>query len=149
MFNALTGMRQHTGNWPGKTVEQAIGYFKTSVSEYEIVDLPGTYSLLSTSQEEEVTRNFILSNEYDMIIVVMDATSLNRTLLLGLQIASRCRNVIFVVNLLDEAKKIGIEVNTCVLEKNSGIPTIGITATSKKDIVNLKHFMTLASHISK
>lgn len=146
VFNALTGMRQHTGNWPGKTVEQAIGYFKTSVGEYEIVDLPGTYSLLSTSQEEEVTSNFILSNEYDMIIVVMDATSLNRTLLLGLQIASRCRSVVFVVNLMDEAKKLGIEVNTSVLERNTGIPIIGITATSKKEIANLKNFIDYYSN---
>lgn len=143
VFNALTGMRQHTGNWPGKTVAKAIGYFNSPTFEFEIVDLPGTYSLHSTSQEEEITSDYLLSDEYDTIIVVMDATSLSRTLLLGLQITQKYNHVLFVVNLMDEAKKLGIEVNIHELEKECGIPVLGITATSKKDIIHLKQFIEM------
>lgn len=138
IFNALTKMRQHTGNWPGKTVEQAIGYFKIEGIDYEVIDLPGTYSLYANSKEEEITRDFIEEGNYELIIVVLDATCLKRSLLLGLQIASKCPLVLFVINLIDEAKKKGILVNATVLEKNIHLPVVSISAKNKLDIELVK-----------
>jgi len=111
IFNALTGMHQHTGNWPGKTVSQAIGEFKYKDKDYEIVDLPGTYSLISHSDEETVARNFLCFDKYDAVIVVCDCLCLERNLNLVLQIIEITPNVIVCVNLLDEARKKKVKIN--------------------------------------
>ena len=111
LFNELTGMRQHTGNWTGKTVGCAIGECKVGEQTVNIVDLPGTYSLSAHSEEERVARDFICSGKADLIAVVCDATCLERNLILVLQILEITRNVIVCVNLMDEAKKKGIRVD--------------------------------------
>ena len=105
VFNALTGMHQHTGNWPGKTVSNAVGEFKYKNKDYEIYDLPGTYSLISHSEEETVARNFLCYEKTDLVVVVCDSLCLERNLNLVLQILEITDKVIVVVNLMDEAKK--------------------------------------------
>lgn len=112
VFNYLTGLRQHTGNWPGKTVAKAEGSFSYNDKKYNIVDLPGTYSLLSTSEDEEIARDFILFGAPDVTVIVSDATRLERNLNLILQILEITDRAILVVNLLDEAKRNGIHVDT-------------------------------------
>ena len=115
VFNGLTGMNQHTGNWPGKTVTNAQGFCSTKNNSYVFVDLPGTYSLMAHSSEEEVARNFICFSKPDAIVVVCDATCLERNLNLCLQTIEITKNVIVCVNLMDEARKkhIKIQKSTC------------------------------------
>ena len=108
VFNALTGLKQHTGNWPGKTVTRAEGGYEFNGVRYKLVDLPGTYSLLSASQDEEVARNFILFGQPDCTIVVTDATALERNLNLVLQVMEITERVVVAVNLMDEARRKGI-----------------------------------------
>ena len=105
VFNALTGLRQHTGNWPGKTVTRAEGAFALADKRYRIVDLPGTYSLLSTSADEEVARDFILFGRPDVTIIVVDATRLERNLNLVLQVLEITDRAVLCVNLMDEARR--------------------------------------------
>ena len=112
VFNALTGMHQHTGNWTGKTVDSAEGRFLYKEREYVLVDLPGTYSLCSHSEEEENAGKFLQSHRYDAVIVVCDAVCLERNLNLVLQAMEITGNIIVCINLLDEAKKKGIEIDT-------------------------------------
>ena len=125
IFNALTGMKQHTGNWTGKTVETAAGYFKTDKNNYRLVDLPGTYSLIPHSLEEKVARDFIISKKPDVVIIVCDATTLCRNLTLVLQTIAVSQRALVCVNLLDEAKKNGIEINLKMLEKRLGVRVVG------------------------
>lgn len=134
IFNALTGMHQHTGNWPGKTVSQAIGEFQYRGMEYELIDLPGTYSLISHSEEETVTRNFLCFEEYDAVIVVCDSLCLERNLNLALQILEITPNVVVCINLLDEARKKKVMINLELLEKKLGVPVVGTEARKKKGI---------------
>lgn len=129
IFNSLTGMHQHTGNWPGKTVSNAEGTFKTKYNTYDIVDLPGIYSLKAFSDEEKIARNFIENIDIDIIIVVVDSTSLERNLNLLLQTRNIKGNIIVCLNLIDEARKKGIKINIKKLEKKLGLPVI---ATSGK-----------------
>ena len=117
VFNELTGLNQHTGNWPGKTVTNAEGVYKYKECEYKVVDLPGTYSLLSNSEEEEIARDYICFEDYDAIAVIADATSLERNLNLFLQVLEISDNAILCVNLIDESEKKGIEINFRKLEK--------------------------------
>lgn len=138
VFNGLTGMHQHTGNWPGKTIENSYGTYEYNDKRYLLVDLPGTYSLESYSKEEEVTKEFVQSNEYNGIVVVVDATSLERNLNLTLQILQITKKVVVCVNLLDEAKKKGIEVDLDKLSELLGVPVVGTVATKKKTLNNLK-----------
>lgn len=138
VFNGLTGMHQHTGNWPGKTIENSYGTYEHADKQYLLVDLPGTYSLESYSKEEEVTKEFVQSNEYDGIVVVVDATSLERNLNLTLQILQMTKKVVVCVNLLDEAKKKGIEVDLNKLSELLDVPVVGTIATKKKTLNNLK-----------
>jgi len=128
VFNALTGLRQHTGNWPGKTVTRAEGGYEFNGVRYKIVDLPGTYSLLSASQDEEVARNFILFGQPDCTIVVTDATALERNLNLVLQVLEITDKVVVAVNLMDEAKRKGLEVDARSLSRDLGVPAIPISA---------------------
>ena len=138
IFNILTGMHQHTGNWPGKTVSSAKGIFKYKESLYEIVDLPGTYSLIAHSSEEEVSRDYILSNDYDLVLVVCDSLCLERNLNLVMQIKEVTNNVIVVVNLLDEAKKKNVEINLDLLEEQIDLKVVGTSARSNIGIDKLK-----------
>ena len=101
VFNNLTGLRQHTGNWPGKTVSRAEGGFTFNEKNYKIVDLPGTYSLLSTSADEEVSRDFLLFGQPDVTVIVVDATRLERNLNLVLQILELTDRVVLCVNMMD------------------------------------------------
>lgn len=137
IFNALTGMHQHTGNWPGKTVSQAIGEFKYKNVEYELIDLPGTYSLISHSEEETVARSFLCFEEYDAVIVVCDGLCLERNLNLVLQILEITTNVIVCVNLLDEARKKKVNINLMLLEKKLGVPVVGTEARNRRGINHL------------
>jgi ferrous iron transport protein B len=128
LFNALTGLKQHTGNWPGKTVTRAEGGYQFNSIRYKLVDLPGTYSLLSASQDEEVARDFILFGEPDCTIVVTDATALERNLNLVLQVMEITDHVVVAVNLMDEAKRKGLEVDARSLSRDLGVPAVPITA---------------------
>ena len=137
IFNALTGLNQHTGNWPGKTVESALGKFKYNNKEYTMIDLPGTYSLFSSSKEEEVTRDFICFKKHALTIVVVDACLLERNLNLVSQIIETNDNVIVCVNLLDEAEKKNIKIDFRKLEQILNVPVIGTSATDKKSLDKL------------
>ena len=137
IFNELTGMRQHTGNWPGKTVDLAQGYAQHNKQGYVLVDLPGTYSLMAHSQEEEVARDFIKSTDSEATIVVCDATSLERNLNLVLQIMQITPKVIVCVNLLDEAKKKKIDINLLKLQELLGVPVVGTSAVKKQGLDEL------------
>lgn len=137
VFNELTGLRQHTGNWPGKTVDLAQGRTEFDGQGFILVDLPGTYSLSAHSAEEEVARDFIKSNESQATIVVCDATSLERNLNLVLQIMQLTPNVIVCVNLLDEAKKKKIHINLDKLQELLGVPVVGTSAVKKQGLDTL------------
>ena len=137
IFNALTGMHQHTGNWPGKTVENASGICNYKNKNYRLIDLPGTYSLMSHSEEEEIARNFICFGKSDVLLIVVDATCLERNLNLAYQSLEITPNVILCVNLLDEAKRKGININLDLLSKRLGIPVVGTIAKSKKTLKSL------------
>jgi len=138
IFNELTGLKQHTGNWPGKTVTNARGYFKNKDKEFILVDLPGTYSLFPNSVEEEVARDFICFGNPDVTVIVVDATCLERNLNLVLQILEITDNAILCVNLLDEAKRKKIQVDLDQLSVELGIPVVGTIARDKKGLKNLK-----------
>ena len=137
VFNSLTGLKQHTGNWPGKTVTRAEGGYEFQNIKYKIVDLPGTYSLLSASQDEEVARNFILFGQPDCTIVVTDATALERNLNLALQVMEITDKVVVAVNLMDEARRKGLEVDTRSLARDLGVPAIPIVARSGEGMQTL------------
>lgn len=137
VFNALTGLHQHTGNWPGKTVSNASGCFAYNNIDYKIYDLPGTYSLIAHSQEEEVARDFICFNKYDLVVVVCDAVCLERNLNLVLQTLEITDKVIVCVNLLDEAKKKKIKIELDKLSKILGVPVVGTSARSKHGLNKL------------
>ena len=144
IFNALTGLKQHTGNWAGKTVGNAKGHFKTENNNYTLVDIPGTYSLMSRSKEEEIARDFLLFGGVDIVLVVCDATTLERNLNLVFQIMEIHPKVVLCVNLMDEAKRKGIEVDLDVLEKELSIPVIGTVARDKKSIKTVKETLDRA-----
>ena len=134
LFNTLTGLKQHTGNWPGKTVMHAEGEFSYKGKDYTIVDLPGTYSLFSNSADEEVARDFIVLGQPALTIVVLDATSMERNLNLALQVLEMTDKVIVCVNLIDEAEKKGININEKALMNSLGVPVIKISARNKVGI---------------
>lgn len=137
VFNALTGMHQHTGNWAGKTVTNAIGMAKYGGNSYILADLPGTYSLRGGCAEEETAREFLQSGCTDAVIVVCDACCLERNLLLVLQVLECCERVLVCVNLLDEAEKRGVSVDLSALEEQLQTPVVGITARSGKGLDTL------------
>jgi Fe2+ transport system protein B len=137
VFNALTGLRQHTGNWPGKTVSRAEGAYAYGDKKYKLVDLPGTYSLLSTSEDEEVARNFILFGKPDVTIIVADAGRLERNLNLVLQILEITDKAVLCLNLMDEAKRNGIVIDLRTLSKELGIPVVPTSARYQQGIPEL------------
>ncbi|NLH00559.1 MAG: ferrous iron transporter B, partial [Clostridiales bacterium] len=137
VFNSLTGLRQHTGNWPGKTVSNACGQYCFRGRNYTIVDIPGTYSLLANSAEEEIARDFICFGNPDAVVVVADSTCLERNLYLLLQILEITDRVGLCVNLMDEAKKKKIDINLELLSLKLGIPVVGTSARSGKGLNRL------------
>lgn len=128
VFNRLTGLKQHTGNWPGKTVGKAEGFFDFRDESYRIVDLPGTYSLASTSEDEEIARDFILFGQPDVTVMVADATRLERNMNMVLQVLQITDRAVLCVNLIDEATRNHIEIDLRALSRRLGIPVVGASA---------------------
>ena len=142
VFNALTGLKQHTGNWTGKTVDLASGTTETKDIIFNFVDIPGTYSLKPHSKEEQVAGEYICCGEAQKVAVVCDATSLERNLYLALQIIETGAEAVVCINLLDEAKKKGVTVNTVLLEKELGVPVVGMTARDGAGIGELLEMLS-------
>ncbi len=138
VFNALTGMHQHTGNWPGKTVTGAVGQYIYEGKPYVLVDLPGCYSLDAKSAEEEVAKEFILKNEADVVVVVCDATCMERSLCFVLQILAVAEKVVVCVNLMDEAEKKGITIRLEQLECLLGVPVVATASRKNRGYETLK-----------
>lgn len=137
LFNALTGMKQHTGNWSGKTVSLARGLCTRGGKRYGIVDLPGTYSLLAHSKEEEIASGFIADGNADAAVVVCDATCLVRSLTLAMQVSRLNARTVICINLMDEAERRGISIDTAKLEALSGLPCAAVSARSERGIDEL------------
>lgn len=137
VFNSLTGLKQHTGNWPGKTVSNAQGEYKYNNEIFRLVDIPGTYSLMANSMEEEIARDFICFGGSDAVIVVVDATCIERSLNLVIQILEITRNVILCVNLMDEAKKKKILIDLDEISINLGVPVVGTNAREGEGLDDL------------
>ena len=137
VFNSLTGLRQHTGNWPGKTIARAEGGFSYNGKKFKLVDLPGTYSLLSATEDEEVARNFILFGRPDVTVVVVDATRLERNLNLALQVLQITDKAIVCVNLMDEARAHGVTVDGRGLARDLGVPVVLAAARQGEGIDQL------------
>lgn len=152
VFNYLTGLRQHTGNWPGKTVTRAEGGFEYNQKKFKLVDLPGTYSLLSTSTDEEVARDFILFGQPDVTVIVVDATRVERNLNLVLQILEITDRVVLCLNLMDEAKRNGITVDDRTLSKELGIPVVPASARQgdgMNELLNMIYEVATGKYICK
>ena len=137
IFNDLTGLKQHTGNWPGKTVTRAEGAFGYKDKKFKIIDLPGTYSLLSTSADEEVARDFILFGKPDVTLVVVDSTKLERNLNLVLQILEITDKVVVALNLFDELRRKNIKLDARRLSADLGVPAVPVVARSREGINEL------------
>lgn len=137
LFNLLTGMRQHTGNWAGKTVAAAEGAFRFNGDEYIAVDLPGTYSLYSNSADEEAARDYIIFERPDVTLVVLDATSLERNLNLALQVLEITGRAVVCINLIDEAERLGIAINLKAISRHLGVPVLAVSARNKTGINEL------------
>ncbi len=138
VFNNLTGLNQHTGNWPGKTVTNATGKYIHNKKDFILVDIPGTYSLMANSVEEEVARDFICFGNPDATVVIVDATCLERNLNLVLQTLEITENVLVCVNLMNEAKRKGIVINLEKLSSLLGVPVVGTSANIGKGLKELK-----------
>jgi len=134
VFNALTGLRQHTGNWPGKTVTRAEGGFAYGGRRFKLVDLPGTYSLLATSADEEVARDFLLFGRPDVTLVVVDASRLERNLNLVLQVLEITDRVVVCLNLVDEARRHGLQVDERRLARDLGVPVVPTVARLRQGL---------------
>lgn len=139
IFNSLTGMHQHTGNWTGKTVANATGEAIINNKKFTFVDIPGTYSIMSNSEEEEIARDYICFGNPDATVIVVDSTCLERNLNLVYQIMEITDNIIVCVNLLDEAKKKKIKIDLKKLEDLLGVPVVGTVARDKQTLENLKN----------
>lgn len=137
VFNNLTGLRQHTGNWPGKTVTRAEGGFSYNDKKYKLIDLPGTYSLLSTSVDEEIARDFILFGQPDVTVIVVDATRLERNLNLVLQVLEITDRAVVCLNLIDEAKRNNLTIDERALARELGVPVVPTAARQGEGIQEL------------
>ncbi|WP_338832765.1 GTPase Era [Moorella humiferrea] len=142
VFNALTGLKQHTGNWPGKTVLQAQGKFTHQGHSFTLVDLPGTYSLLASSVEEKVARDFICFGRPDVTVVVVDATCLERHLNLVLQVTEVTSKVVVCLNLMDEARRKKIVIDVSILASELGLPVVPTAARRGEGLTRLKDVIT-------
>lgn len=145
VFNGLTGLNQHTGNWPGKTVLKAEGRYTHAGFNYLLIDLPGTYSLFANSPEEQITRDFICFEQPDVTVVVADATCLERNLNLVLQVLEITHKAVVCVNLLDEATRKGILVDLEVLSEELGVPVVGAVAREGIGLPELKETVALVA----
>jgi len=142
VFNALTGLRQHTGNWPGKTVTRAEGGFEYGGDRYKLVDLPGTYSLLSASLDEETARDFILFGRPDVTVIVVDATRLERNLNLALQVLEITDRAVVCLNLMDEARRKGLAINVRRLSRDLGVPVVATAARTREGVDELNRVVS-------
>jgi Fe2+ transport system protein B len=145
LFNALTGLKQHTGNWPGKTVVQYRGNYKHQNREFTLVDLPGTYSLLANSAEEQIARDFICFGRPDATVIVVDATCLERNLNLALQVMEITGRAVVCLNLIDEARRKNIVIDHLALESRLGVPVIPSAARSGEGLGQLKEVISLVA----
>ena len=141
VFNRLTGLHQHTGNWSGKTVALASGTCRLGSKLLSVTDLPGCYSLQPRSKEEQIARDFLTQNKADLVVVICDALCLERNLGLLFQVLALTNRVILCINLMDQAAKKGVQVSCTSLEKSLHIPVLGITARKKGDIKKLKNLI--------
>lgn len=139
IFNSLTGMKQHTGNWTGKTVECASGIAKIKDKSFSVVDLPGTYSMLSFSAEERAAASYLANNEMECVVIVVDANIIERNLSFALQVLSVKKNAVLCLNLCDEAEKNGICIDADELSLNLGIPVVCTCATKNRGLNELKN----------
>lgn len=138
VFNALTGLNQHTGNWPGKTVLRAEGSYTYQGRVFRLIDLPGTYSLLASSPEEQVARDYLCFGRPAATVVVLDATCLERNLNLALQVLEITSRVVLCVNLIDEAERKGIRINYAALADQLGVPVVPTAARSGQGLEKLR-----------
>lgn len=141
VFNALTGLHQHTGNWAGKTVDVATGTFTWQGSEVTVVDLPGTYSLQTSSPEEDIALDYLLHGQANGVVVVCDATCLERNLILALQVLEVTGNVVVCVNLMDEAQRLGVQVDLTALADALGVTVVGVSAGTGAGLDTLREVM--------
>lgn len=152
LFNSLTGLRQHTGNWPGKTVTRAEGGFAYQGSHYKLVDLPGTYSLLSTSTDEEIARDFILFGQPDVTVIVVDATRLERNLNLVCQVLEITGRAVVCLNLMDEAERHRLSVDERSLARELGVPVVPAAARQGRGVpllIDMIHQVATGSFVCK
>lgn len=141
VFNALTGLHQHTGNWSGKTVGTAEGRFRRGKKEIRLVDLPGAYSLTADSAEEEVARDFLCFEHPDAAVVICDACCLERNLIFAIQVAQIIPKTMLCVNMMDEARHRGIKIDLDALSKETGIPAVGVSAARYEGLDELEENM--------
>ncbi len=146
LFNVLTGVYQHTANWPGKTVERKEGFFDIEDIHVEVVDLPGIYSLMVTSPEEEVTREFLATEDVDVVVNVVDASNLFRNMLFTIQLLELFPRVILFVNMLDVAESKGVKINLEKLSKKLGIPVVGGVVVKGDGVEDLKKLLVDVAH---
>lgn len=137
LFNRLTGMQQHTGNWPGKTVLRAEGVYRGNCGSFRVIDLPGTYTLLAVSAEERVARDFICFGQPDVTVVIADATALERNLSLVLQVMEITSRIVLCINLIDEAHRKGLAIDMVTLQQCLGIPVVGTSARTGEGVGEL------------
>lgn len=149
LFNILTGSHQHIGNWPGKTVEKKVGDLKIAEEYCRIVDLPGSFSLTARSEEEEITRQFIIEEKPDLVCVITDATRLERTMYIALQAMELTNNVAIIINMMDVAEKEGLKINSELLSKKLGVPVLLVSAFRENTVLTLKKFIYDAIHTEK
>lgn len=134
VFNMLTGLNQHVGNWPGKTVEQKTGFFTHKGQEIRLVDLPGTYSLTANSEEERIARNFLLLEKPDLVIAIVNSATLERNLYLVAELLNMPVQVVLGVNMVDVAEQMGIHVETHVLQAALGLPVVSLVASRNQGV---------------
>ncbi len=149
LFNALTGSHQHIGNWSGKTIEKKEGHFILSDEYFSLTDLPGTYSLSARSEEELITRQFVVEEKPDLICVIADATRLERTLFIALQVMELTENVAIIINMQDIAKKNGLQIDTKKLQEKLGVPALLVSAHESGSILRIKKFIFDSLHTKK
>ncbi len=137
LFNAMTGSKQHVGNWPGKTVEKKEGFFEYKGREIRVVDLPGTYSLSAFSPEEVIARDFIIQEQPDVVITVVDATKLERNLYLTVQVLETEVPVVLAINMTDVSDSKGIRIQDDVINKALNVPVVRTVARQEKGLKDL------------
>ena len=149
LFNLLTGSHQHIGNWPGKTVEKKVGDFILGGEYFSLVDLPGSYSLNARSEEEEITRDFIVKEKPDLICAIIDATRLERTMYIAMEAMELTKNVAIVINMADLLEKEGMKIDVLKLQKRLGVPVLLVSAVKKDTLIHFKKFLYDALHTKK